>query len=72
MANLKKQAEISQKEKTQAEMLYEQERISLHQQLDQIKEALKVAEKECHNIRQKLEKEVGNRNVTSGRNSRKR
>lgn len=39
-------------------MIYEQERISLHQQLEQIKDALKVAEKECHDIRQKLEREV--------------
>ena len=59
MASLKKQVESSQKEKIQAEMVYEQERISLHQQLEQIKEALKVAEKECHDIRQKLEREVG-------------
>lgn len=58
MASLKKQAEFSQKEKIQAEMIYEQERISLHQQLEQIKDALKVAEKECHDIRQKLEREV--------------
>ncbi|XP_061178732.1 uncharacterized protein LOC133187394 [Saccostrea echinata] len=58
VANLRKQAEMSQKEKTQADMLYEQERISLYQQLDQIKDALKVAEKECHDIRQKLEKEL--------------
>ena len=56
---MKKQAESSQKEKIQAEMVYEQERISLHQQLEQIKEALKVAEKECHDIRHKLEREVG-------------
>ncbi|XP_078341998.1 uncharacterized protein LOC111108050 isoform X2 [Crassostrea virginica] len=58
VASLKKQAESSQKEKIQAEMVYEQERISLHQQLEQIKEALKVAEKECHDIRHKLEREL--------------
>lgn len=58
VASLKKQAEFSQKEKIQAEMIYEQERISLHQQLEQIKDALKVAEKECHDIRQKLEREL--------------
>ena len=39
-------------------MLHEQNQKNLEQQLDAIKKALSVAEKECNEIRQKLDKEV--------------
>ncbi|KAK3103240.1 hypothetical protein FSP39_017753 [Pinctada imbricata] len=58
MLHLKKLSENRSKDRTRLEMMSEQNQKNLEQQLEAIKKALSVAEKECNEIRQKLDKEL--------------
>ena len=59
ISDLKKRAERSRKDYLELRMTAEEEVILLRQQLVAIRNALRQSEKECEELRQGLEKEVG-------------